>query len=636
MALVSRNFVQLLVIGWIVGLATISTAAPTAEQREELVAAANAVKKAGELYSAGKFKESGEAIKDAQARIEKLSETDDKALIAKLITLHKRLTKAHALLELEGVKLPELKPVEAAAKPTAPAKPGDPAAAGGVSFTKQVAPILVSRCGNCHVRQMRGEFSMANYNNLMKGSKAGKVIFPSDAAGSALIEQIESRSMPPNGSGIPDAELATLKKWIAEGAKFDGPDMAAELTALTSGAKPAEAPMLQVTQATGNESTSFARDVAPVLAENCTGCHGDMNPRNNFSLTTFERLLRTGDNGPVIAPAKGADSLLIKKLKGTGPGQRMPLQKDPLPDDVIAKIEKWIDEGAKFDGNDAKAAISLVAALYKAKNSTHDQLKDDRKKVAEANWRLAMADSTAERTETDDLYVIGNVGTNEIQQIATTGQALVPKIAEIFKAPTDEPFIKGRMTVFVFARTYDYSEIGRMVERRDLPPTSRGHFNYTVIDAYGAFPVPRSDYGVDGVLAQQMGACYVASLGRGSVPNWFAEGCGRVAASRVADDTRIRSWSDAIPQVVSSMAKPDDFQTNRLDQEQTGIAAYSFVAFLMKDASRFQKLMGEMRAGKDFGQAFATAYGTSPSQAADLWARKPAIPKPIKRTASKS
>src|SRR5687767_5655159 len=98
-------------------------AAPTAEQREELVAAANSVKKAGELYTAGKFADSGEAIKDAQARIEKLSETDDRGVLSQLMTLHKRLTRAHALLELEGITLPELKPVEAAAKPAEPPKP---------------------------------------------------------------------------------------------------------------------------------------------------------------------------------------------------------------------------------------------------------------------------------------------------------------------------------------------------------------------------------------------------------------------------------------------------------------------------------------------------------------------------------
>jgi cytochrome c553 len=633
MNVVSRGLLLLLATACLVGFLAPLGAAPTAEQREELVAAANAVKKGGDFYNAGKFKESGEAIKDAQARLEKLAETEDRTLLSQVITLHKRLTKAHALLELEGVKLPELKVIESLTKPVP--KPGDkPAAAdaGAVSFTKQVAPVLVARCGGCHVRQMRGEFSMANYNNLMKGSKAGKVIFPSDAAGSAIVEQIESKSMPPNGSGIPDGELALLKKWITEGAKFDGPDMAAQLTALTGGAKPVEAPMLQVAQATGKESTSFARDVAPVLAETCTGCHGDMNPRNNFSLTTFERLLRTGDNGPVMSPGKPADSLLIKKLKGTGPGQRMPAQRDPLPDAVIAKIEKWIEEGAKFDGGDAKSAIALVAALYKAQKSTHEELTADRAKLADSNWRLSMADFAAERAETKDLYIVGNVGTNEISDLSNTAQAIVPKIAEIFKAPADQPFVKGRMTLFVFARGYDYSEIGRMVERRDIPQSSKGHFRFTVIDAYAAFPVPKADYSLEGVLAEQIGGCYVAALGSGTVPQWFAEGCGRVAASRLADDARIRSWSDAVAPVVGSMSKPDDFQTGKLDQDQTGVAAYSFVAFLMKDTSRFQKLMGELRAGKDFTQSFAAVYGGSPGQAAEIWVRKPPAPKPLKRS----
>ena len=38
---------------------------------------------------------------------------------------------------------------------------------------------------------------------------------------------------------------------------------------------------------------------------------------------------------------------MIKKLKGQA-GERMPLRQPPLSNEVIAKIEKWIADGAKF------------------------------------------------------------------------------------------------------------------------------------------------------------------------------------------------------------------------------------------------------------------------------------------------
>src|SRR5687767_14985853 len=111
--------------------------------------------KAGNLYKAGKFKEAADVIKEAQGRLDKVLEGADESVIGALQPIHKRLLNAHALLELEGVTLPELKPLEAKPAPGKPAgdkpAPGGATPAGAVSFVKQVAPILNSRCGNCHV-----------------------------------------------------------------------------------------------------------------------------------------------------------------------------------------------------------------------------------------------------------------------------------------------------------------------------------------------------------------------------------------------------------------------------------------------------------------------------------------------------
>src|SRR3954452_20991234 len=98
-----------------------SVAAPTAEQRAEILALGTLLTKAGNLYKEKKFKEAGEAIKEAQTRLAKVAEGADQQTIGQLAPLHKRLANAHSLLELEGVSLPELKPLEEnpAAKPAA-------------------------------------------------------------------------------------------------------------------------------------------------------------------------------------------------------------------------------------------------------------------------------------------------------------------------------------------------------------------------------------------------------------------------------------------------------------------------------------------------------------------------------------
>jgi len=274
-------------------------AAPTTAQREEMAAIGTLLTKATNFYKNSKFKDATEITKEAQTRFEKLAEGADEPMVAALTSLHKRLTALHAYLELEGVELPELKPLEAAAKGTVPA-------GGGVSFVKQVLPVLNSRCGGCHIRNARGMFSMATYESLMKGPPAGRVVFPGNLKGSDLIVKVEDKEMPPNGAGVPAEELDTLKKWVEQGAKFDGPDPKAQVSTLITGQPMPAVSALKVEQATGKETVSFSKDIAPVLAMQCTGCHGNQNPRNNFNLFTFENLLRGGDRGEPLLPGKPA------------------------------------------------------------------------------------------------------------------------------------------------------------------------------------------------------------------------------------------------------------------------------------------------------------------------------------------
>lgn len=616
-------------------------AAPTAEQRAEIAAVSTLMTKAGNLFNSKKFKEAGEAVKEVQSRLEKLAATGDAQIVSQLEPIHKRLTNAHAYLELEGVELPELKPLAAlaaAAEPKTPAgaKPaGTAPAPGEVSFTKQVVPILTARCGGCHVTKSSGMFSMATYAALMKGPPAGLVIFKGDGKGSVLMEKIDDAEMPPSGQKIPAAEIETLRKWINEGAKFDGADPAANITALaTAGAPapmPAAAPMVQI--ATGKETVSFAKDIAPVLAEKCTGCHGTNRPRENFSVNTFESLLKGGDAGVNILPGKPAESLLIKKLKGTAAdGQRMPLNQPALADTVIAKFEKWIEEGAKFDGPDAKQPLSELAAITKAINSTHEQLSQDRANLAMQHWALTLPGDEPARHETTNYLVLGNVGANTLADIGTQAEALAPKVAEVFKAPADQPLVKGRLSLLVFKDRYGYSEFGKMVEKRSLPAQWRGHFKFSTVDAYAAVVSPKpgtsQDYPLQGMILQQLAGTYMASIGKG-VPHWFAEGAGRVVASRLsAGDSRVRAWDEAIPGVVSSMPASDSFLGGNMETEAADIAAYSYVKHLMSDSRRFQALVDGLRKGGEFNKTFSDVYGGSPAQVTQAWVRKAATSKP--------
>jgi hypothetical protein len=264
----------------------------------------------------------------------------------------------------------------------------------------------------------------------------------------------------------------------------------------------------------------------------------------------------------------------------------MPQGRAPLPDDAIARIERWIAEGAAFDGPDPGQDVRQVAALAEAQAATHEELSAARAERAERNWTLGFPNMPAERCETEHFLLLGNVGSATLEEYGRQAEAIVPRVASLLRAPKDEPLIKGRMTLYVFRQRYDYSEFGQMVEGRSPPRNRRGHWQYTVVDAYGALLPPRDEsYAFEGLVAQLTAGAYVAGLN--NAPRWFAEGAARVIAARVSSqDERIAQWDRELPRVLASLTKPDDFLTGKIPQEDADIASYSFLKYLMKDARR--------------------------------------------------
>ncbi len=95
---------------------------------------------------------------------------------------------------------------------------------------------------------------------------------------------------------------------------------------------------------------------------------------------------------------------MLKKLKGTADGQRMPVGRPPLSDEEIEKFATWIDEGATFDGTNVNQNVAEVAAIAKAKLATHEQLSAERAQLAKQNWRLVMPEATADQLESKDFF----------------------------------------------------------------------------------------------------------------------------------------------------------------------------------------------------------------------------------------
>jgi hypothetical protein len=93
----------------------------------------------------------------------------------------------------------------------------------------------------------------------------------------------------------------------------------------------------------------FVRQVQPVLTEKCLVCHSGANAQSALRLHTREEMLAGGLSGAAIIPGNGRASLLVSKMRGET-GMRMPPAGPPVAPETIALIQRWIDEGARFEG----------------------------------------------------------------------------------------------------------------------------------------------------------------------------------------------------------------------------------------------------------------------------------------------
>ncbi|AGA33427.1 hypothetical protein TVNIR_1765 [Thioalkalivibrio nitratireducens DSM 14787] len=97
-----------------------------------------------------------------------------------------------------------------------------------VSFSADVKPILDKRCVECHVPGEPGYeasgLELTSYAALMAGTRYGPIVEPGDPLISVLNQLVEGRAdpsiaMPHGGQRLPDSEIATLRDWVAQGAR---------------------------------------------------------------------------------------------------------------------------------------------------------------------------------------------------------------------------------------------------------------------------------------------------------------------------------------------------------------------------------------------------------------------------------
>jgi hypothetical protein len=100
---------------------------------------------------------------------------------------------------------------------------GPPDQNGSDFFEKQIRPVLVQHCYQCHsaeAKKVKGGLLLDTRDGIRKGGETGPAVVPGKIDKSLLIQAIRyggELKMPPKGK-LPDAAIADFEKWVAMGA----------------------------------------------------------------------------------------------------------------------------------------------------------------------------------------------------------------------------------------------------------------------------------------------------------------------------------------------------------------------------------------------------------------------------------
>jgi len=620
--------IRLLRSGWVgcvvvlaaCGGAAVAVAAITPEHKKQLNDLKKEVDKTSPLISKGKLEEAESLLNELEEKVRQVGRDAQDEKNKQVEALLKQIEQKRAALHK---------------------KRGG--GAGGASFEKDVAPILVKNCLRCHGDDARGGLRFDTFQGIVDGC-GGKLVVPGNPAGSVLLMRVTAagdQRMPKGGKGLSQEEIRTLTAWIAAGAKFNG-NNATPLSELGGDAsKKSTEPPVQIARATGNEKVSFTRDIAPFMVNLCLNCHSGRNPRSGFSLETFEKLMRGGKSGRVVLPGNTKDSRLWQ-LAGEQDPIKMPPGQALITVTNWNNLRTWIEEGAKFDGEDPKALLRTLVPtdeerrLQELRNLSSEELVLRREERAAELWTTAFSNEQVQRHVTASFIVTGNVPAERLKEAAEWAEEDAALLARVFHV-SETPLWKGRLIVFLFKDKFSYSEFCQSNERREPLSDQTGHTRMTnaLDDAYVAQLDPGDDQTADEaglrlLLTSRLAEAFLQRSGR-KLPRFVTSGTGWALAGRADPKSEyLRGQLTKAARSVAELAKLQDLLADgTFSPQETDAVAYALVAYMLKQGEpQYVRFVNLLLSGRSLDEALSNVYNADRAKLAAAFANGLAAAKP--------
>lgn len=624
------------------GLIVVVTAAPaaiTTEQRKELNQIREDIGDVAKLIKDKKYDEAGKMLDGFTTKLDKIVKD------AELKPGDKLIAPVQLLIDKKKQELQKQGGV-GKGKEDAP----------DVSFIKQIAPLLNSKCVSCHDEKAAGKLRLDSFAEMKKPSKSGYFLAVGQPQKSMVIARVTApagpQRMPKDAAALSNDEINLLANWIKQGAKFDGDDEAIKLSEFGKPATKARPNTpIKIVKATGNEKVKFIRDLAPDFVNICERCHSGNNPRGGFRTVTFEDLMRGGDSGAVLIAGKLDESRLWDLIDGGTP--KMPPGQARIYRKWYDNLRVWIEEGCKFDGDDPKAPLRKYVPtedelkLAKLSRMTADEFVAMRKEQTQEQWTKVLAKEESRELATSDFYFYGNVDEGRLKQLSAWADEHAKALRGAFKL-SDGPIWKGKLAVIVYKDRFGYSEFSQTINNREPDPAIVGHSfigvgqeeAYIVLQDVGDTaneinPDTRLN------LIDQLTGAFLKREGK-KLPEWLIRGTGLAMASKEVggDNEFLKGLRAGAVDALRGIEQPGDlFNDGKFAPTDMAPIGFTLVSFMIREGSqpKFMQFVAALQSGKDLKTSVNDVYkpATTQTLATSYLSSLGNAPAPTKKKAKK-
>lgn len=500
----------------------------------------------------------------------------------------------------------------------------------GVSFTKEIAPLINEKCIGCHGASMQcGNLRLDTFAGWVKGGKSGPLLTVGNPKQSLILFRMgtpdKAIRMPKDEEPIDREKLITMANWITQGANFDGESQEVVLSKLRTkkDADEQEASIV-IAKPKGNETVSFTKDIAPFMANLCVGCHSGNNPRGGLSLETFYDMMKGGVSGHVVLPGKPKEDSRLFRLTGGLENPRMPNNNQTrITKKNYEDLKKWFDEGCVYDGVDPKTPIrSFVRseadlAMEKVSKLSATELLQMRKDRSSEMLKKALPNDTPVVLESESLIIYSNASEARAKQAEDWAKQQVDALRKAFNGTPGSPW-KGKLAVFVLKDRFSYEEFSQSTLGRPAAKEMHGHTVVTssLEDAYVAVEdvgdeISATSGGLHIHLIDHLTGAYLKRNGA-KLPDWLLRGTGLSLAMKVAGRN---AYFDAMPKeaaaLVPTLVSPQDvFNDTSFSAGTIGAVGLTLVEFLMSSGgpAKFGEFVKAIESGT-IDEASTKAYG---------------------------